>query len=52
MKNYSGIGLTTWDYGVIFVHVIPYNPNSQYVGTKILKTAKTTDRQLTKETND
>lgn len=43
MKNYSGIGLTTWDSGIIFLHVIPYNPNSSYVGTKILKTGKTVD---------
>ena len=38
MKNYSGSGYTTWDNGVIFLHVIPYNPRSKYVGSKILAT--------------
>ena len=38
MKNYSGSGYTTWNNGVIFLHVIPYNPRSKYVGSKILAT--------------
>ena len=38
MKNYNGMGYLTWDSGVIYIHIIPYNPNSQYVGSKILKT--------------
>lgn len=38
MKNFQGAGYLTWDNGVIFIHVIPYNPNSQYIGSKILKT--------------
>lgn len=38
MKNFSGMGYLTWDSGVIYIHVIPYNPNSQYIGSKILKT--------------
>jgi hypothetical protein len=42
MKNYSGMGYVTWNMGKIFLHIIPYNPNSQYVGTKILKTGTKT----------
>lgn len=41
MKNFSGMGYKTWDSGVIFLHVIPYNHNVRYVGTKILKTGTT-----------
>lgn len=43
MKNYQGIGYLTWDSGVIYLHIIPYNPNSQYIGTKILKTGMSLD---------
>lgn len=38
MKNYQGMGYKSWDYGTIFLHVIPYNPAKSYIGTKILKT--------------
>lgn len=38
MKNYSGSGYVTWDSGVIYLHVIPYNPRSKYVGSKVLAT--------------
>lgn len=38
MKNYSGSGYVTWNYGVIYLHVIPYNPRSKYIGSKILAT--------------
>lgn len=38
MKNYSGMGYTTWSMGKIFLHVIPYKPNSSYIGSKVLKT--------------
>lgn len=38
MKNFSGSGYTTWNNGVIFLHIIPYNPRSKYVGSKILAT--------------
>ena len=38
MKNYAGSGYVTWDNGVIFLHVIPYNPRSKYIGSKILAT--------------
>lgn len=38
MKNYSGMGYMTWRSGVIYLHIIPYKPNSVYVGSKILKT--------------
>lgn len=41
MKNYEGSGYLTWENGTIYLHIIPYNPNSQYTGTKILKTAYT-----------
>ena len=43
MKNYSGMGYMTWDMGMIFLHVIPYKPNSKYEGTRILKTGYWTD---------
>lgn len=43
MKNYSGSGYVTWRNGVIFLHVIPYNPNARYEGTKILKTGYSLD---------
>lgn len=38
MKNFSGMGYTTWESGKIFLHVIPYRPNATYVGSKVLKT--------------
>lgn len=41
MKNYAGCGYVTWSNGTIFLHIIPYNPNSSYTGTKILKTGYT-----------
>lgn len=41
MKNFQGMGYLTWDNGVIYIHVIPYNPNSSYIGSKILKTGTT-----------
>lgn len=41
MKNYSGSGYKTWRSGIIYIHIIPYNPNSSYVGSKILKTGCT-----------
>ena len=41
MKNYEGCGYLTWEKGTIYLHIIPYNPNSSYTGTKILKTAYT-----------
>ena len=43
MKNFSGCGYVTWRQGVIFLHVIPYNPNARYEGTKILKTGYSLD---------
>lgn len=43
MKNYSGSGYVTWDSGVVYLHVIPYNPSAQYVGSRILKTGHTLD---------
>ena len=43
MKNYQGMGYLSWNNGVIYIHVIPYNPNSQYIGSKILKTGHTVD---------
>lgn len=43
MKNYIGAGYVTWDYGVIYLHVIPYKPNSSYIGSKVLKTSISLD---------
>jgi hypothetical protein len=43
MKNYSGYGYITFDYGTIYLHVIPYSPRAQYVGSKILATKCTLD---------
>lgn len=43
MKNFSGMGYKTWSMGNIFIHVIPYRPNSSYTGTKILKTGTSLD---------
>lgn len=43
MKNYAGMGYRTWSNGTIFLHIIPYRPNSQYVGSKVLKTGTTLD---------
>lgn len=43
MKNYAGCGYMTWDSGMIFLHVIPYNPNISYSGTRILKTGYSLD---------
>lgn len=43
MKNYRGMGYTTWGKGTIFIHIVPYKPNSSqlYVGSKVLKTGHT-----------
>lgn len=38
MKNYSGMGYTTWKNGRIFLHIIPYKPSTSYIGSKVLKT--------------
>jgi hypothetical protein len=43
MKDYWGRGIVTWAMGTVFLHIIPYKPNSQYIGTKILKTGYTLD---------
>ena len=43
MKGFSGMGYTTWKMGKIFLHVIPYSPNAQYTGSKVLKTGWTLD---------
>lgn len=43
MKGYAGYGYKTWKEGVIYLHVIPYSPNSTYAGSKILKTGITTN---------
>lgn len=43
MKNFSGSGYTTWENGVVYIHVIPYNPKAQYVGSRVLKTGITLD---------
>lgn len=38
MKNFKGMGYRTWRMGIVFLHVIPYNPRSSYIGSKILET--------------
>lgn len=38
MKNFNGMGIVSWNSGTLFIHIIPYNPNSSYIGSKILKT--------------
>lgn len=43
MKNFKGMGYQTWENGVIYLHIIPYKPNSTYVGSKILKTSHKLD---------
>lgn len=43
MKNFAGMGYKSWKYGLIYLHVIPYKPHSQYVGTKILATGVSLD---------
>ena len=43
MKNYRGMGYTTWRNGKIFLHIVPYNPNSRYTGSRVLKTGCTLD---------
>lgn len=43
MKGFSGMGYVTWTMGKIFLHIIPYNPRSQYTGSKVLKTGYTLD---------
>ena len=39
MKSFDGMGFVSWRNGTIFINVIPYSPNSQYIGTKVLKTS-------------
>lgn len=41
MKNYAGMGYRTWSNGKIFLHVVPYNPNSKYIASRVLKTGCT-----------
>lgn len=43
MKNFAGMGYVSWKFGLIYLHIVPYKPNMQYVGTKILKTSLSTD---------
>lgn len=43
MKNFFGMGYTTWKFGTIYLHVIPYKHSRSYVGTKILKTSHSTN---------
>lgn len=38
MKNFEGVGYNTWRMGVIYLHIIPYNPNAMYTGSRILST--------------
>lgn len=43
MKNFSGSGYVTWENGVIFLHIIPYNPHVKYEGSRVLKTGYSLD---------
>lgn len=43
MKNYFGRGYVTWRSGTIFLHIIPYKPNTKYVGSRILATKYSLD---------
>lgn len=38
MKNFTGMGYTSWTSGKIFLHIIPYSPSSKYTGSKVLET--------------
>lgn len=38
MKNFNGMGYLTWNFGTIFLHVIPYSPSRNYIGSRVLKT--------------
>ena len=38
MKNFSGMGFTTWSNGTIYMHVIPYRSTNSYIGSRVLKT--------------
>lgn len=38
MKNYFGMGFRLFHHGLVYLHVIPYNPNSAYTGSKVLCT--------------
>lgn len=38
MKNYSGKGYYFWNFGLLYLHIIPYKHTSKYVGSKVLKT--------------
>lgn len=39
MKNYMGKGYWSWDFGTIFLHVIPYRSGRSYIGSKVLATS-------------
>lgn len=41
MKNFYGKGYLTWQFGTVYLHIIPYKHTRNYVGTKILKTSLT-----------
>lgn len=43
MKNFSGVGYRTWKYGMIYLYVIPYNPNVTYSESIILRTGLSLD---------
>lgn len=43
MKCYSGVGYKTWKYGMLYLYVIPYNPNVTYAESIVLKTGLSTN---------
>lgn len=38
MKNYWGSGFRLFRYGLVYLHVVPYKPNAEYVGSRVLCT--------------
>lgn len=38
MKSYSGMGYRSYRNGVVFLHIIPYTPSREYIGSRVLKT--------------
>lgn len=54
MKAYKSYQFTTWAYGVVYVSIIPYNPNAKYEATRIIKvgTALELDDELASIVNN
>lgn len=50
MKGYHGFSFRTWNFGKVFVWVIPYDKNREYQNTRIVKVKE--DLDFTKEIAD